>query len=116
VQSDALKQLSKTRAFNFDYIQWHLRTVAMRCAPPPASPSPCCGADCAADGAALVYTAPAPAVPTEARNATLVGEYVRHVLYGLPLKHEPNLVDADALFVPSGCVPVRGLCGCVCVC
>uniref|UniRef100_A0A8D0CC08 Dynein light intermediate chain n=1 Tax=Scleropages formosus TaxID=113540 RepID=A0A8D0CC08_SCLFO len=79
---DAISSLEKEHDYrdeHFDFIQSHIRRF------------------CLQYGAALLYTS-----VKENKNVDVLYKYLLHSLYGFPFALPPQVVEKDAVFVPSG--------------
>ncbi|MBN3279581.1 DC1L1 protein, partial [Polyodon spathula] len=79
---DAISGLEKEHDYrdeHFDFIQSHIRRF------------------CLQYGAALVYTS-----IKENKNIDLLYKYIVHILYGFPFNFPAQVVEKDAVFIPSG--------------
>jgi len=54
------------------------------------------------DGASLLYTSVAPAVPAEVHNEEHLRALLEYTLYGHPLGVEPNVLEPENVFIPAG--------------
>eukprot|EP00164_Ancoracysta_twista_P007340 GFYU01010400.1.p1 GENE.GFYU01010400.1~~GFYU01010400.1.p1 ORF type:complete len:449 (-),score=122.63 GFYU01010400.1:74-1387(-) len=81
-KSDQLTMLEKEYHYgeaHFDFIQRHLRLFSLEY------------------GASLVYTS-----SKDSKNCALLSEYLMHRCYGIDFGHKAQVLDKDAVFVPSG--------------
>ncbi|KAJ3608636.1 hypothetical protein NHX12_023168 [Muraenolepis orangiensis] len=94
VVCDAISTLEKEHDYrdeHLDFIQSHIRRFCLQCILLPPDPS------LVANGASLLYTS-----VKEMKNLDVLYKYLVHRLYGFPFHSPAQLVERDAVFIPSG--------------